>query len=165
MKLAAPWITFYNEVKALFEEDPEVKVTFDEEKYELALYVENVRKADALTQLIPEEKTFGNVKVKIKVVPADDAQTKLDLIQEAFYGNPALSYIWSAKTPFGDEFDYVVFENKVVQFYNDNIRDVNGNKSTLYEDIARDVFGEDANLCFCTEAKDRNLIKPLGEWP
>ena len=165
MKLAAPWLTFYNEVKALFEEDSEVKVTFDEEKYELALYVENARKADALTQLMPEEKAFGNVKVKIKVVPADDAQTKLDLIQEAFYGNPALSYVWQAKTPFGDEFDYVVFENKVVQFYNDNIRDVNGNKTTLYEDIARDVFGEDVNLCFCTEAKDRNLIKPLGEWP
>lgn len=165
MKLAAPWLTFYNEVKALFEEDPEVKVTFDEEKYELALYVENARKADALTQLMPEEKAFGNVKVKIKVVPSDGAQTKLDLIREAFYGNPVLSYIWQAKTPFGDEFDYVVFENKVVQFYNDNIRDVNGNKSTLYEDIARDVFGEDFNLCFCTEAKDRNLIKPLGEWP
>ena len=165
MKLAAPWLTFYNEVKKLFEEDPEVKVTFDEEKYELALYVENARKADALTQLLPTEKVFGNVKVQIKVVPADDAQTKLDLIQEAFYGNPVLSYVWHGTTPFGDEFDYAVFENKVVQFYNDNLRDINGNKTMLYEAIARGVFGEDTNLCFCTEAKDRSLIKPLGEWP
>ena len=165
MKLAAPWLTFYNEVKALFKEDPEVKVTFDEEKYELALYVENGRKADALTQLMPTEKDFGNVKVQIKVVPADDAPTKVDLFEEAFYGNPALSYVWQAKTPFGDEFDYIVFDHKVVQFYNDNIRDVNGNKTTLFEDIARDVFGEDVNLCFCTVAKDRELTKPLGEWP
>ena len=165
MKLAAPWITFYNEMKAMFEKDPEVKVAFDEEKHELSLYVENSRKADALTQLMPSEKEFGNVKVQIKVVPANEAKTKLELIQEAFYGNPALSYVWQAATPFGDEFDYIVFENKVVQFFNDNIRDINGNKSMLYEDIARDVFGEDTNLCFCTESKDRNLAKPLGEWP
>ena len=165
MKLAAPWLTFFNEVKALFEQDPEVHVVFDEEKYELALYVENPRKADALTQLMPTEKVFGNVKVQIKVVPADEAATKLDLIQEAFFGNPALSYVWKAKTPFGDEFDYAVFENRVVQFFNDNIRDINGNKSMLFEDIARDVFGEDVNLCFCTEAIRNDLAKPLGEWP
>ena len=164
MKVSAPWVNYYHEINAMFDRDPEVRISFDEETPEIKIFVENSRKADALAQLLPTEKSFGNVILKITVVPANEAQTKLDLIQEAFYGNPALSYVWQAKTPFG-EFDYVVFENRVVQYFNDNMRDINGNKSTLYEDIAREVFGEETNLCFCTEAKEKAAMKPLGEWP
>lgn len=164
MKVSAPWVNYYHEINAMFDRDPEVRVSFDEETPEIKIFVENSRKADALAQLLPTEKSFGNVILKITVVPANEALTKLDLIQEAFYGNPALSYVWQAKTPFG-EFDYVVFENRVVQYFNDNMRDINGNKSTLYEDIAREVFGEETNLCFCTEAKEKAVMKPLGEWP
>lgn len=164
MKLSAPWVNFYNEIKALFEQDPEIKISFDEETPEVKLFVENNRKADALTQLLPAEKEFGNVTLKVTVVPANEELSKLDLISEAFFGNPALSYVWKAVTPLG-EFDYAVFENKVVQYFNDDMRDINGNRSTLYQELAKDVFGEEANLCFCTEAVDRGLIKPLGEWP
>ena len=164
MKLSAPWVNFYNEIKALFEEDPEIKIAFDEEVPEVKLFVENPRKADALMQLLPTEKEFGNVTMKVTVVPADTEETKLDLISEAFFGNPILSYVWSADTPLGT-FNYAVFENKVVQYFNDDISDINGNRSTLYQEIAKDVFGTDGGVMFCTEARDNKLTKPLGEWP
>lgn len=165
MKLIAPWVNYWREIEALFAQDPEVKVVYDEEANEVKLFVDNSRKADAIAYLLPEEKTFGNVTLKISVVPANDGiQSKFDAIQEAFVGNPALSYVWQARTPFG-EFDYVVFEPKVVQYFNDDMRDVNGNKTTLYQDIAKDVIGEEANLCFCTEPIKKELAKPLGEWP
>ena len=164
MKLSAPWVKFYNEIKALFEKDPEIKITFDEETPEVKLYVDNERKADALTKLIPSEKAFGNVTLKVTVIPANTEPTKLDLLQEAFYGNPTLSYVWSADTPLGP-FNYAVFENKVVQFFNDDMGDINGNCSTLYQELAKDVFGTDIGVHFCTEALDRKVQKPLGEWP
>lgn len=164
MKLSAPWVNFYNEIKALFEEDPEIKIAFDEEVPEVKLFVENPRKADALMQLLPTEKVFGNVTMKVTVVPADVEETKLDLISEAFFGNPILAYVWSADTPLGT-FNYAVFENKVVQYFNDDISDINGNRSTLYQEIAKDVFGTDGGVMFCTEARDKKLNKPLGEWP
>jgi hypothetical protein len=165
LKIQAPWVNFYNEINALFAQDPEVRVVFDEENLEVKLFVENSRKADAITYLLPEEKEFGNVKLKITVVPANDGiKSKIDAIQDAFEGNPALSYVWKAQTPLG-EWDYVVFQNKVVQYYNDDMRDINGNRSTLYQEIARDVIGEESNLCFCTEAVNKELAKPLGEWP
>lgn len=164
MKLSAPWVNYYREVEALFEQDEEVKVVFDEDKVELKIFVENSRKADAISQLIPTEKKFGNVKLKIFVVPANEEMTKTDLIREAFAGNPALSYIWKAETPMGD-FNYAVFQNKVVQYFNDDMSDINGNRSTLYQDIAKDVFGESTNIFFCTEAGSSKLNKPLGEWP
>lgn len=164
MKLSPPWVNYYNEIKALFEQDPEIKIQFDEEAPEVKLYVDNGRKADVLTQLLPTEKAFGNVVMKITVVPADDAPSKLDLLQDAFYGNPALSYVWSANTPLG-VFNYAVFEGKLIQYFNDDISDINGNRTTLYQEIAKDVFGEDIGINFCTEAVKANLAKPLGEWP
>lgn len=164
MKLSAPWVTFYRELEALFAYDEEVKVTYDEEAVEVKIYVDNMRKADALTELLPTEKVFGNVTLKINVVPSNKVLTKADLISEAFNGNPALAYIQHVDSLIGS-FDYAVFEPKVVQFYNDNMQDLNGLKSTLYEDIAKDVFGEDISVFFCTSPLDRELAKPLGEWP
>lgn len=165
MKLSSPWVEFYHKIEALFAQDPEVKVVYEEENNEVKLFVENARKADALTQLLPAEKTFGNVTLKVTVVPANDVTiSKADLLAEAFDGNPALSYVQHVDAVIGS-FDYAVFQNKVVQFFNDNLSDINGNKSTLYEDIAKDVFGTEAGVFFCTEAGSRDLAKPLGEWP
>lgn len=163
MKLSAPWVKFYREIEALFAQDDEVKVTYDEEANEVKLYVDNARKADALTQLLPSEKAFGNVTVKVTVVPSNKVMTKADLIDEAFVGNPALNFVWHADTIMGS-YDYAVFAAKVVQFFNDDLSDINGNETTLYEDIARDVFGE-SDVFFCTEPINGKLAKPLGEWP
>jgi len=60
----------------------------------------------------------------------------------------------------------VVFKNCVVQFFNDNLNDAHGVISTLYQNIAAEIF-EDANLPgvhYCTDV-ERKLGKPLGDWP
>lgn len=163
MKLSSPWVNYCHEVEALFAEDSEIKVVYDDENVELKLYVDNVRKADALAQLMPEEKVFGNVTMKISVIPANRDSIS-DIFYEAFSGNPVLSFVWEADTPMG-KMDYVVFKNQVVQYFNDDISDVHGNRSTLFQDIAKDVFKDDMKVFFCTDAGDKKLAKPLGEWP
>ena len=141
LKLSPPWNTFVSELKALFGEDPDIKIVFNEEEYKVDIFVEDAAKADALTQLIPEERIYGNVALKIAVIPADKAgSTGANLIEAAFKGNPVLKQMLRMKTPFG-EYDYAVFRKEVVQFYNDDLCDPHGNESTLFEDIARDVFG------------------------
>lgn len=165
MKLISPWVDFYRKIQMLFEQDPEVETVFDEENNEIKLYVEGARKADALMMLLPTEKVFGNVTVKITVIPANNGEmTKADALREAFIGNPALSYVIEIPSVFGT-FNYAVFQNKVVQYFNDDMRDINGNRSTLYQELAKEVFGYDTDICFCTEAASEELSKPLGEWP
>ena len=164
MKLSPPWITFVHEVEALFEEDTDVKIKFDENENNLKLYVSALRKADALTKLLPTEKDFGNVKLKISVIPPNTEPTKADLFDEAFFGNPAVQGVYAFDSPFGTV-SYVVFRNKVVQFFNDQMDDINGNKSTLFQDIAKEVFGTDHGVFYCTDAGLKSLEKPLGEWP
>lgn len=163
-KLSAPWITFVHELEALFAEDLEVKVKYDDVAHIVKLYVADSDKAMALEKLIPAKKEFGNVTVAVEVVPPNaDEMTKEDLFIKAFKGNPVVSFTASYDNPLG-HLTYVVFEKKIVQFFNDQLDDINGNKSMLYQDIAKDVFGGDHGVFYCTDA-DHSLSKPLGEWP
>lgn len=164
IKLSPPWVTFAHEVEALFAQDPEVKVVYNDEDRSLKLYVDNTDKAIALSKLIPDKKRIGNVIVKIGVIsPNLDEMSKEELFGKAFSGNPAVYGIASYDTPFG-YVTYVVFQNKVVQFFNDQMDDINGNKSMLFQEVAKDVFGNDHGVFYCTEASPE-LSKPLGEWP
>lgn len=177
LKLSAPWIIFYKEIEAMFKFDPAVKVIYDEDKNEVKLYVEGAQKADALTQLLPTEKAFGNVVMKITVVPANKLKAvKEGLYEAAFEGNSALSYVRSATGIFTNPITYVVFKKEVVQFWTDDLGDINGLRSTLYQDIAKDIFGETQGIFFCTddteeinafECNNNGLVvgMPLGEWP
>lgn len=152
LKLSPPWDTFVRELKALFGEDPDINIQFDEDKYEVKLFVADPAKSDALTQLIPAQRIYGNVALSITVIPANKLEeTSADLIETAFKGNPVLKQVMRLRTPFG-EYDYAVFRKEVVQFYNDNLCDPHGNESTLFENIARDVFSI-TDVFFCTDVE------------
>ena len=173
--LSSPWTEFYREVKELFGLDPEIRIAYDESNYVISLYVSNGDKAEALTKLLPDTVEFGNVSVKICVIPPNLGDIGVtDILKKAFDKNPVLSYIRSVKL-FETDVNYVVFKNKVVQYFNDDLSDVNGLKSTLYETIAADVFKDLPGVYFCTdipigmdeEGKEssESLGKPLSEWP
>lgn len=170
--LSSPWVIYYREIYELFRFDPDIRVIYDEENNEVKLYVEDAVKADALMELLPTEKAFGNVSLKITVVPADNAanagEEKLALIEKAFKNNPIVNYIKTVHGIFATDFHYVVFMNKVVQYFNDDISDAHGVKSTLYEEIARNIFGEDTpGVYFSTDIglTAQSFNAPLGEWP
>lgn len=150
-KLSAPWITYYHEIEALFKNDPSVTTEFDEGDNVVKLYVEDEEKADALTELLPAEKTFGNVTLNVKVIPTNRlGATKASLFRKAFEGNAAFAFTQTFTGILSNPLTYVVFKKEVVQFWNDDLGDLNGLESTLYEDIARNVFGDVDGVCFCT---------------
>ena len=151
VKLSAPWVVYYRKLEALFGEDPDIKLVFDEDDVSIKMYVENAAKADALTQLLPTTVPFGNVILKITVIPANATPTKMGLLRDAFNGNPAFSYAVSTDVLQSNPIHYFVFKNKVVQFYNDDLGDVNGNCSTLYHDLAKELLGETQGVHFCTD--------------
>ena len=151
--LAAPWFQYFRKIEALFGDDPDIDVLFDDDDLVIRLMVKDQDKADALTQLLPMEKDFGNVKVYISVIPANVEATpsKISLLKKAFHGNPAFRYAATAEGLYTNPIHYVVFANKVVQYYNDDLGDVNGLCSTLYQDIAKDVLGETDGVHYCTD--------------
>ena len=169
LKLSAPWEIYAKEAAELFRHDRDVHVVFDGDAYALTLYVDDGKKAAALETLMPAEKTFGNVKVRVSVVPANCAKcvTERDLAEtfvRAFDGNGAFSFVRTVRGIFPEDLVYVVFKNRVVQYFNDDLGDVYGQKSTLYQDIAKNVLADLPNVFYCTDVPGGTGAAP-GQWP
>lgn len=143
LKLSPPWSVFYDEVTAMFKKDPEVKVVMDEENYTISVFVNNPKKSAAIAEILEQERKFGRIILKVVVPPPNDEvftfENGVELYKAAFDGNRALSFI-QPKTCIFDTSFYVVFKNEVVQYFIDDISDIHGFCSTLYENIARDIF-------------------------
>ena len=174
LKILSPWYELYNEVTAMFKEDKDIKIIFDDsEEKRIKLYVADDNKAAALEKLLKHEYKFGNVVAHVDVVPAnahpygiivDDIMESAELYEYAFKDNPVLQTIGVVRGVLGMDIVYVVFAKEVVQYFNDDLSDAYGQRSTLYQEIAKDLFVEEAGLFFCT-AKDDIVNSPLGEWP
>ncbi len=154
LKLSSPWITYYKKVYTLFDGDPEVAVMYDDDEKKLTLLVDNEIKANALSELLPSEKSFGSVMVTIEVVPSNESQTIESLVRNAFTGNPILSEIQTVEGVFTNPICYVVFKPSIAQFWNDDLSDLNGVCTMLHQDIAKEVFDGNEGLFFCTDLLD-----------
>lgn len=168
---APPWITYVSELEQMFKYDPEVHVVYNNEEHEVRLYVDTDHKAAALMELLPNEKTFGNVTLQVTIVPANGIPIPFadnaNLFQDAFKGNGAFSFTKTVQGIFSNSLTYVVFRNRVVQYFDDNLGDIYGQKSTLYQEIARNLFGEREGVFYCTDVEEMvwKFGIPLGEWP
>ena len=151
LKLSSPWVTYYRELNELFKRDEEINVIYDEENSTIKMFVDNATKADALAKLLPTEKKFGNMVLNIEIIPANKLLgARSSDYADAFKGNPAVEEIVTLKLPGLGEYTYIIFENRVVQYFNDDLGDINGLCSTLYQDIAKRVFEDTLGIFFCT---------------
>ena len=158
--LSSPWWEYYHKLLALFEQDPEIHMEYDDLKKGIVMRVDNWKKADAIRELLPSEVFFGNVKVKISVITSnyDCIPNRAKLFETAFDGNPIFDQVITidGSVPITGGTAYVMFKKKVAQFFNDNLADPRGNSSYLCADIAEDVFGhvEGEALHFSTSTEE-----------
>lgn len=148
VNMVSPWENFYKEIQLMFEDDPDIDVVILDNVKTVRIYVDVASKADALQELLPTEKTFGEVTVKITVIPPNK-KIKADVFARALEGNPIFEEAAEAK-----DFNYIFFRKEVVQYWNDNLGDGHGITSTLYQEIAKDVFGEIPGVFYCTTTKE-----------
>lgn len=154
--LEAPWQTFAKKVKALFAQDDDIWVgdicEGDDTTYELDICIKKHDKFLALDRLLPGVKAFGNVTLGIMLY--DEENEEIDttaLFKTLFDGNPIVDSIKTRTDPAGADWNYVLFKPEVIQFYDDDLTDYNGNWNGLAEDIAREVFEENSRgVNFCT---------------
>lgn len=151
MKIAPPWIQYVNKLKALFAEDKQVRVEYNDDSRVVKLYVDDFAKSDALYLLLPSYVKFGDVELEIEVIPANGANMDYaSLFAAAFKNNPAVADMITIGDVFANPLTYIMFKKEVVQFYNDDLSDPHGNCSTLYQNIADEIFKEHDGVFFCT---------------
>ena len=164
--LEAPWYTFRKKVNALFEQDPDITVgeIIESEdgkvNFLFDIEVRNHEKFLALDRVFPKVKTFGNVTLGIVLYDEENtngADDRVELYRTIFDGNPIVKDVREAMDQTGTRHGFVRFQPEVVQFFDDDISDFNGNWSGLAQDIAREVFEDEmAGIHFCTAAKNED---------
>lgn len=165
LKLISPWMEHYNKLCAFFSSDPSVTVIMDEDNMDVKVLVQQSHKAEALSFLLDNVKTFGDVTLTVTVVPAntgslDTSKYMKNLMSDENYAqlysyalddNGILSDIHRVRGVLGFDAVYIIFKKEVIQYFTDNLGDYNGVKSTLAEYIARDIFNGHTGVFFSTK--------------
>lgn len=156
IKLSPPWDEYARKLSALFAQDEEITVEYKERENKISIWVDNTDKYEAISKLIPAEMDFGGHKLNIEIIPADAVITEKDnryYLKKLFRGNNAVSEIIDTEIGAADV-TYIEFEKEVIQFWNDNLADLHGIKSTLMEDIAREIMPETTNVFYGTDVSE-----------
>ena len=175
-KISPPWVIYVRKLEALFDGDPMIAFNVDygaEGGPSVVLATNDGEKATALMKILPSEIEYGGVVLHIGIDCPNPANLAFPnnkvLFETAFKSNPAFAY---AMAPAEEGYNwypitYVVFKNCVVQFFADNLNDCHGIISTLYQNLAEEIFGNGdvSGVYFNTDIEVGNLGKPLGEWP
>ena len=172
LKLEAPWYTYQKKVKALFERDPEIKVgdiILPEDgraDYLFDIEVRNHEKFLALDRVFPKCVQFGNITLAINLHDEENdagADDVLALYETIFKGNSIVKDVRTAMDHMGTKHGFIRFQPEVIQFFDDDIYDYEGNWTGLAQDIAREVFAnETRGIHFCT-ASVKEAKNPAGE--
>ena len=162
LNMSPPWVLYYKKLNTLFEYDKDILVIYDEDELEVKLYCTNNNKSEALSLLLPDTVSFGSAELKVTVIPSNEKtngflegyKTTINNPETAIYvlfstNNDYVESVEVIPTPFG-KFTYVIFTKEVVQYFEDNLSDFYGIKSTLCEDIAREIFKDIDGVFFCT---------------
>lgn len=163
IKLEAPWYTYQKKLNALFSKDPDIKVgevyESDSEDYDYGIDIEikNHEKFVALDRVLLKTVGFANIVLQITLFDEENSEQDpaIDLFKKVFEGNPIVKDIKETIDRTGTSRAYVRFEPDVVQFFDDDLGDYNGNWNGLAQDIAKEVFSKTSwQINFCTAEKD-----------
>ena len=152
-KLSPPWVIYYNKIKALFENDKDVNIMFDEVEPAITLHVYGTEKAKAIERLIPAETNFGGNTLKVTVIPEEiDLNSPAEIFRAAFKGNSVLHGVEAKETPFGD-FTYAIFDSEAVYLNDDDLGSPYGYTAKLIEDIVREIMDIPAGAFVCSDVR------------
>ena len=159
LKSYSPWVLYVKKLEALFKNDECVDILYNEDngnKPEVKLVVTGELKAKALRRLLPEKVRFGNIDLTVTIVEnkLDDVEVSgVQLFLQAFEGNKALDYVTNGNNPMTADMTFAIFHKEVVQYDADTLGNPTGQVSTLYEDLAAELFGGIDGLFFCTNSE------------
>ena len=176
--ISAPWIEYLHKVNAAFGCDPGITVDAGDADASggfltIELLCKSFSKCEALKKVLANPGEIGGVRIDMKVTYTGTEHDKeVELYKTALQGNPLFNSIWETEDPrFHCTHSFVLFNNEIVQFFNDDISDYYGCTNMVPEDLFREVLAPTAEVKFNQAHKEQNpqvdtkVGKPLGEWP
>ena len=162
MGKTSPWVGWVNKLTQFFSNDPNIEIVYNGlgTPEVVDVYIQGEAKFEAAIRLIGEQRTFGSFVLNIRyhlgnVVNVKEKSTEA-YIRDLFDGNASVHDIVVIRPEFtNNPFTYVEFENKTVQYWDDNLGNPHGYETTLNELLANDIFKDDLGGIFFTTHVDK----------
>jgi hypothetical protein len=153
--LSPPWYTLHHKLSAALTADKEVQVAPlmpGPGPLEIRVTCANPAKARGLVYFLTPVQQFGNVSVNVKVYDGAGAQAEMpvlpehtravpDLFLATFKGNALVKGLETRPLlPGRPDSLFPIIAAEVIQFYNDNLTDFNGNANLVAADVFRDIL-------------------------
>ena len=154
LKANRPDVTLANRIKAIFEDDPDIKMEYinatEGVHGKVILHVNNQRKAAAIRKLL--KPCYDEITQPLDVEVKDETGIYDDTVIDAFTGNPHFSEFINIPSGLDPTqfFHVCIFNKEVIQFRNDNGSSLHGYEFRLMEDLAEEVIDAPL-LLFTTE--------------
>mgnify|MGYP003321061786 CR=1 FL=1 len=145
VKLSPPWDGYMNMLASFFKGDKRVRVGGCDDKRVGTIEVFDTKMYCALEQVLNKKIRFGNVTLRIRIVPANDLKafkntmTDLAALKVVLSGNPAFAKFITRKTEVGNAV-FCMFKPVVLMWYNDNLGSPYKQTASVYELAAQTVF-------------------------
>lgn len=155
IKLSPPWDGYMHMLASFFKGDGRVIVGACDDKRVGTIEVFDTKMYCALEQVLNKRIRFGNVVLKIRIVPANglkafkNTMTDLAALKVVLSKNPAFAKFITRKTPVGNMV-FCMFKPVVLMFYNDNLASPYKKTTAVYEAAAFHVF-KDCGVSYATE--------------
>ena len=151
--LSAPWTRYAKLIYNLFEKDPSIEVTRDNEEssgiFNIYIKSPEATKLAAIKKILGESIEMGNITIQINYEDTSENAT-LEDYREAFKDTGYLVACESLETPIGN-YDCPIFAKEIIQFFNDDTSDIYGNCNIIVADAVKEVSTSKApNLLIST---------------
>lgn len=132
-----PYAIRYNELVALFGDDPDLTISpVDDKSRSCVIFSSNYHKIVALSKVLKTDEFL-----KIEFEYEGESNPYMQTIADAFIGNPHFDSIRVAiETMTGTEHIITEFKNETIQYNADNRFVPGGYETTLAEKIVKDLF-------------------------
>lgn len=156
VKLSSPVEMVHHRLAAFFKGDKDIIVgEIDYDSYVLDVTVTNAEKYAALSRIMETHFDFGNLHLDIDLIYERSKEEEADPLEDletVLEGNPLFKKMEYIKS-MGAEFNFCIFNKEVVQYFDDILSDPHGQRSTLAQDMAPEIFNV-KNVMYCTDSED-----------
>lgn len=146
-----PKYTYRDKIAKFFDMDEDVRVSELTDGNAITLYVASADKAKAISKLIKHVFPFSHEEVTINVEDVSKPESMASIVKSAFAHNRRVRKIVVEPWIGGGEKIYVVCDDGVIQFPNDDLSDYRRNLTELPASVAQEIFEEtNGQVSFCT---------------
>ena len=155
--MSAPWIAYAHKVIAAFEKDPDVTVDIGDADVSggfltIEIICKNYVKYLALQEILKRPEPISNVRIDMVFTYSGTERDKqISLYETALGGNPYFNSVIQLSDPREEtvKYTFALFNNEIVQYFDDDISDYYGCNNMVPEDLFREVLKDDPEIRMC----------------